>query len=400
MAYLVLDTETTGKYPDTAECLSVAIINDQGTVLLNTLVRPERAKSWPDAQRIHGITPADVFHEAVPCLGYVTRQVSDLIRGQEVVIYNASYDTTVLREAFALGPPAAVHCCMLVFSEHPEVRVWNEYHGNYRWQSLATATEHVGHVWTGKAHGALADCYAARDVWAWLTDPAERARLEAAKAERWAQRQVDWYLEGVWAREQREVAKAAQARNEAWEARHYPAMGLREDRDLLPDELRAQASANTFCEHLTGYPVTVWNRYGKLLKLRRYGQAEHPPRPKHLVSRENVYLLKPDDQLQPVAMWQKDEDFPRSQYGNYLTPLYSLRKLVLGVDYVPYTHDYVEGYCSKTALVRDHKLKPKEADQVRPAYRKVSKKYDDYLLYPIPTPQPEMPAQVGALTNG
>jgi DNA polymerase III epsilon subunit-like protein len=45
-----LDLETTGLDPRTDEIVEIGILDEDGRVLLDTLVRPVRHRSWPDAQ--------------------------------------------------------------------------------------------------------------------------------------------------------------------------------------------------------------------------------------------------------------------------------------------------------------------------------------------------------------
>ena len=58
MPTIYIDTETTGLDPQTDDVIEIAIIDDTGNVLLDTLCRPLKNNTWDDAQRIHGITPA------------------------------------------------------------------------------------------------------------------------------------------------------------------------------------------------------------------------------------------------------------------------------------------------------------------------------------------------------
>jgi DNA polymerase-3 subunit epsilon len=396
MNCIFLDTETTGKDPHTAECLSVAIIDYAGTVLLDTLVRPVRTKAWPDAQAIHGITPAQALRPELPTLAELTPRIAELLRGREVVIYNAGYDTTTLAAAFAHGEPAAVHCAMLAFSEHPEVRVWNSHHGNYRWQSLATATDHVGHQWRGQAHGALADCYAARDVWAWLTDPAERARLQAEAAARREAKELAWHVRDVLAPIERAEQERLEKAGRAWERAHYPAMGVCERRNILPECLNAERSADVFCLAPLGTTARAWNRYGKLLKLPRYLRTQQPL-PDKLTSGDEVYLL-PGAKLPPPAGLLIYADKADALPHEWLDakPLYRKRSLRQGIHFVPHLPGYEPwpaGHYSKTTLQKQFKLKPAEIDAIRPAYLRVVKsgKYyeNQYLLYPYTAPTDE-----------
>jgi DNA polymerase-3 subunit epsilon len=55
-----MDLETTGLDPRIDEIVEIGILDEDGQVLLDTLVRPVRHQYWPGAQRVHGIAPADV----------------------------------------------------------------------------------------------------------------------------------------------------------------------------------------------------------------------------------------------------------------------------------------------------------------------------------------------------
>jgi hypothetical protein len=143
-----------------------------------------------------------------------------------------------------------------------------------------------------------------------------------------------------------------------------------------------------FCRHLTGYSVKVWQHYGEFrLGLPRFdGTSDQIP--KDLTVADDVYLLPGAKLPMPRALrvYAGDENWMEAK------DLYARRSLRKGVHFVPYCWDYQEGYCSMTALVRQFKLKPKEAALVRPAFRLVRKKYEDYLLYPIPKkPSKEAP---------
>ena len=60
MRTVFLDLETTGLDPRADEIVEIGILDEDGQVLLDTLVRPVRHRSWPGAQRVDGIAPADV----------------------------------------------------------------------------------------------------------------------------------------------------------------------------------------------------------------------------------------------------------------------------------------------------------------------------------------------------
>lgn len=62
--FIVLDFETTGLQAGIDEVLQVAAIDENGDTLLNELCKPLRVNKWPDAARIHGITPENA-HDAL-----------------------------------------------------------------------------------------------------------------------------------------------------------------------------------------------------------------------------------------------------------------------------------------------------------------------------------------------
>lgn len=52
---IVIDTETAGFYSGWDELLQVSVIDGEGYVLFDRLIKPSRRKKWPYAQRVHGI---------------------------------------------------------------------------------------------------------------------------------------------------------------------------------------------------------------------------------------------------------------------------------------------------------------------------------------------------------
>lgn len=157
-----LDTETTGLGTD-AEIVELALLSSSGATLLDTLVRPTRATRWPDAQRIHGITPEMV--KDAPTLADLVPQLVELLTGHHLVVYNLGYDMRYFPDEVCAAP-AKMSCCMERFAEH--YGDWNAYHESYRWQKLDRAAAYVEHTWDGAAHRARADASACRSVWRFL----------------------------------------------------------------------------------------------------------------------------------------------------------------------------------------------------------------------------------------
>lgn len=160
-----LDTETTGLGPD-AEVVELALLDGKGRPLINTLVRPERATRWPDAQRIHGITPAMVA--GAPTLAQLELSLLRALVGNHLVVYNLGYDLPLMPKSVQRAP-VKFSCAMQDFAAH--YGDWNDYHGSFRWQRLTVAAEYVGHTWEGPAHRAAADAQACRSVWRYLCRP-------------------------------------------------------------------------------------------------------------------------------------------------------------------------------------------------------------------------------------
>lgn len=153
--WVVLDTETTGLGPD-AEVIEVAVLDARGAPLLDSLVRP-LGPLPAEATRIHGITSADVA--TAPLFPVVAAALARLLVGRTALIYNAAYDTRLLRQSAArhgLRLPAFVaECIMLGYA-----RFWGQPgRDGYRWQRLEVAC--ARHGIAAGAHRARDDCRAA-----------------------------------------------------------------------------------------------------------------------------------------------------------------------------------------------------------------------------------------------
>lgn len=174
MKTIFLDTETTGLNQYLDEVLEISIIDDAGAILLDTLVQPINKTKWPDAQRIHGISPEMIQKANAPTLVSLAGQILEIFNDADIlVVYNLNYDKPfvwkALREAqvlHGLKEDLMLQCAMVAFAE--KNGEWDHFHGQYKWKNLKFASQCAGHVWEGKAHRALADCQATRSVWEWL----------------------------------------------------------------------------------------------------------------------------------------------------------------------------------------------------------------------------------------
>jgi DNA polymerase-3 subunit epsilon len=156
--FVVLDTETTGLLKP-AEIVSIAILGADGSILLDSLVKPVRPIP-SDATRIHGITNDDVA--GAPSWTVIQPLVVNLITGKDVIVYNAMYDRGMLHlsdDASGLARTdyrliSRWSCAMEWYAEiHGD---WNSYRHSYRWQSLSDAMRQQ-HLPVINAHRALGD---------------------------------------------------------------------------------------------------------------------------------------------------------------------------------------------------------------------------------------------------
>lgn len=157
-----VDTETTGLNQDGAdEVLEIAIVDADGTTLLNTLVRPAQNTAWPNAQVIHGITPQDVAN--APTWNALLPKIAAICAGKTVVFYNSPFDTSFFPKGFF----PSVACAMHRYSElSPKCKAWFK---------LSDAATESGYASTGTTHRALEDALACRHIWLFGIPALEKA---------------------------------------------------------------------------------------------------------------------------------------------------------------------------------------------------------------------------------
>ena len=158
--YVVLDTETTGLRE--GEICSIAIINNKGETLLDTLVRT-KLPIPPGATKIHDIT--DEMVKDAQTWFNVREQVLDIIDAKLVFIYNTAYDRRMMHQSDTLNAvehfdykfQANFVCVMEAFAEF--YGDWNDWSKSYTWKKLSVAARHFQYAST-EYHSALGDCHA------------------------------------------------------------------------------------------------------------------------------------------------------------------------------------------------------------------------------------------------
>lgn len=150
---VVLDTETTGLYD--AEICEVSVIDLEGKVLFDSLVRPIRPIP-EEARAIHGIT--DEMVRDAPTWDKVWNELKIVLNNKLILIYNAEFDSRLMVESFdSLHMDESVDeirnleidCVMKTYASLI---------GSDRWVKLSVAAGYE------TEHRALGDCRATREV--------------------------------------------------------------------------------------------------------------------------------------------------------------------------------------------------------------------------------------------
>lgn len=168
-----LDTETTG-LDGWAEIVEICVVNHDGTILLDTLVKPRYAIP-AEATAIHHITNRMVQH--APTWPQVWRELNPILKNRRIAIYNAAYDSRLMRQSHDLYslrwtlPDTSFWCVMRLYADFYAAR--DAYHGNHRWQKLGRAAEQCG-IAMPNAHRARGDALLARAVHLFMTLQSER----------------------------------------------------------------------------------------------------------------------------------------------------------------------------------------------------------------------------------
>ena len=158
-----LDTETTGR-EQWDEIVEICLLEADGQVLLNSLVRPTCPIS-PAASAVHGLT--DRMVASAPAWPAVWPQVEAALAGRRVAVYNAAFDLRMLantHRAHGLDwsyPEANAFCVMLLYAQFKGD--WNPQRRSYGWHSLEAAGRQCG-LALPNAHRAHADALLARAV--------------------------------------------------------------------------------------------------------------------------------------------------------------------------------------------------------------------------------------------
>jgi DNA polymerase III subunit epsilon len=158
-----IDTETTGFKPDD-EIVDISIIDYDGSVLYNSLIKPKK-KIPIDATNIHHITNEMVTY--APSWFDAWFVINQKLSGRVLGIYNEEYDIRLMKqttEKWGIDWNPAYKksfCVMKLFADF--YGEWDDYHGNYKWQKLEFAGKYFG-IKIQNTHRALDDTLLTREV--------------------------------------------------------------------------------------------------------------------------------------------------------------------------------------------------------------------------------------------
>ena len=166
---LIVDTETTG-LGSQDEIVEIAVVDLDGEVLLDTLVKP--TISVPaESSRIHGIVDADLAQAST--MADLLLPLYQISGSRGFTSYNVAFDSRMLQRSLvaagARRPPGWEgarfnwqHCIMELYAQY--YGEWSEHHGSYTLQSLARALDQCRLTADGPMHRALGDAQAALTV--------------------------------------------------------------------------------------------------------------------------------------------------------------------------------------------------------------------------------------------
>lgn len=181
---IVFDTETTGLNPDEDEIIQLSIINGDGEVLFNEYIRPESKTEWPEAQKIHNISPEMVADR--PGYQAFLENVKGIFERAEVIVaYNNAYDVEMIRK------------WGIDLDDKPQVDVMKDFaiyygefvpeYNEFKWQKLRKCADYFGYDF--KAHDSLEDVKATLYCY---------RRLEAMKEDGRYMDRVKENVERIW----------------------------------------------------------------------------------------------------------------------------------------------------------------------------------------------------------
>lgn len=150
---LFCDVETTGLSSED-EVLELALVTKDEKIIFNRRFGTVNRRKWPQAEKIHGISPEDVNN--LQPLNCYEDQLRSLTREHNIIFYNAAYDTKYLGKC--LDPSCRIFCAMLTHDRMFQRR-----------KLMQTLDDHGIPRSDLCAHSAADDCTATARLWKFMS---------------------------------------------------------------------------------------------------------------------------------------------------------------------------------------------------------------------------------------
>ena len=162
---LFIDHEATGGHPPRDTIYEIAIVDDAGNAVLDTLVDPERP--LPSGAKYRGLTESDF--QGKPTLRQLWPTLDAIMTGCHAIIWNAEQDRRFYPKR--LGAAGLLSCAMKRFA--PIYGDYSTFHNDYTFKSLKVAADYIEYQIDGPPHRALTDAMTCRAVWQWMENREE-----------------------------------------------------------------------------------------------------------------------------------------------------------------------------------------------------------------------------------
>jgi DNA polymerase III epsilon subunit-like protein len=162
-----VDTETTGTGPN-AEVIEVAVIDWQGELLYDSLVRP-RGRIEAGAFQVHGISDEKV--QSAPGWGEIWPELEPVLQNKIIGAYNSDFDLRILKQTHRFSmlnwllPDDQFFCVMKLYARF--AGIWDSRRRSYRWHSLSEAGKQC-RIPMPNSHRARDDAVLARAVFEYI----------------------------------------------------------------------------------------------------------------------------------------------------------------------------------------------------------------------------------------
>jgi DNA polymerase III subunit epsilon len=158
--FRILDTETTGTDPYEARIVQIAVIDQDGNILVDSLLDPQEVIP-SGAYNVHHISDEMVVGQ--PTFDELTPLLYQALNHKPLCIYNYAYDWTLIRThcyRYGYEVPATDEqhstCAMKTYAQfHGE---YSQHHGSFTWQKLVNACMWMNIQVDAPPHSALGDC--------------------------------------------------------------------------------------------------------------------------------------------------------------------------------------------------------------------------------------------------